>query len=101
MSSASPMFTNHPICDSIRSSAVTNCVSSNGKGDFLESRVQSVGCSTRQRKLQSKCLTLMNNIDSISHNCNSTIVYSIGSLFHLHLNRSKLSRIAGIATCQD
>jgi hypothetical protein len=31
---AAAMFTNHPICDSIRTSAAANCVSSNEKGDF-------------------------------------------------------------------
>jgi hypothetical protein len=34
MSLAAPMFTNHPICDSIRTSAAANCVSSNEKAIF-------------------------------------------------------------------
>src|SRR5438132_14305664 len=54
MSLAAPLFTNHPICDSIRNSAGANCVASSEKGDFRESRVGSVGCSTRQRNLRTR-----------------------------------------------
>jgi hypothetical protein len=37
MSLAAPMFTNHPNCDSLRSSPAANCVSSREKSDVRES----------------------------------------------------------------